>query len=79
MSGTLYAFNDAFDAAIILAENLCRGMNQDILMFMFIDLKKVLNIITQRKRFPERRLVSDVAFARDPYRRFEIEHVGLVH
>lgn len=78
MGGELYAFTDAFDAAFILVQDLRRGMNQDIPIFMFTDSKQVFDIMTRGKRPMEKRLAIDVAAACNAYRRFEIERVGLV-
>lgn len=46
---------------------------------MLTDSKQVLDIITRGKRPTEKRLAVDVVAAREAYKRFEIDQVGLVN
>lgn len=78
MKRDLRSFADAFDDAFIHVQDLHRGMNQGIPIFMFSVPKQVFDIISRRKRATKRRLAIDAAATRDAYRRFEIKRVSFV-
>lgn len=73
----LYAFTNGYNAAIVTARDLRRATGQKIPIVLLTDSKQFLDIITRRKRPTERRLSIDAAVARDAFRRFDIERVGL--
>lgn len=78
MGGELHAFTDAFNADIVLAVDLSRAVERKLPIQMFTDSKQVFDVITRGKSPTEKRLAVDVTAARDAYRRFHIDRVGLV-
>lgn len=78
MGGELYAFTDAFDAVITVSNDLATAFQKKIPIRILTDSKQVFDVITRGKRPTEKRLAIDVVAAREAYRRFEIDRVGLV-
>lgn len=78
MAGETYAFTAAFDFAYILKHDLERIFMQPIALKMFTDSKQLFDVITRASHTAEKRLMIDVAAAREAYNNFEISNVGLV-
>ena len=78
MAGEVYAFADAFDAAYILKHDLERVYGQPLPLVMLTDSKQMFDVITRASHTTEKRLMIDVAAARDAYNKHEISNVGLV-
>jgi len=78
MAGEVYAFADAFDAAYILKHDLERAYGQPLPLVMLTDSKQIFDVITRASHTTEKRLMIDVAAARDAYNKHEISNVGLV-
>jgi len=78
MAGEVYAFADAFDAAYILKHDLERVYRQPLPLVMLTDSRQMLDVITRASHTTEKRLMIDVAAARDVYNKHEISNVGLV-
>ncbi len=78
MAGEVYAFADAFDTAFILKHDLERIYHQHLPLVMLTDSKQMFDVITRASHTTEKRLMIDVAAAREAYNRHEISNVGLV-
>lgn len=78
MAGEVYAFADAFDAAYIIKHDLERIYRQRLPLVMLTDSKQMFDVITRASHTTEKRLMIDVAAAREAYNRHEISNVGLV-
>lgn len=78
MAGETYAFTTAFDFAYILKHDLERVLRQPIALKMFTDSKQLFDVITRASHTTEKRLMIDIASAREAYKNFEISNVGLV-
>ena len=78
MAGEVYAFADAFDAAFIIKHDLERIYDQHLPLVMLTDSKQMFDVITRASHTTKKRLMIDVAAAREAYKRYEISNVGLV-
>lgn len=78
MGGKVYAFADVFDAAFIIRHVLERIYAQHLPLVMLTDSKQLFGVITRASHTTEKRLMIDVAAAREAYNRYEISNVGLV-
>ena len=78
VAGEDYAFADAFDAAYILKYDLERVYNQPLPVVMLTDSKQTFDVMTRATHTTEKRLMIDIAAAREAYNRHEISNVGLV-
>jgi len=74
----VYAFADAFDATFILKHDLERIYLQHLPLVMLTDSKQMFDVITRTSHTTEKRLMIDVAAARETYNRNEMSNVGLV-
>jgi len=79
MAGEVYAFADAFDAAFILTHDLERIYRQHLPLVMLTDSKQIFDVITRASHTTEKRLMIDVAAAREAYNSNEMSNVGLVN
>ena len=78
MAGEVSAFSDAFDAAYILKHDLERVYDEPLPLVMPTDSKQMFDVITRASHTTKKRLMIDVAAARDAYNEHEISNVGLV-
>ena len=78
MAVEVYALADAFDAAFIIKHDLERIYDQHLPLVMLKDSKQMFDVITRASHTTEKRLMIDVAAAREAYKRYEISNVGLV-
>lgn len=78
MAAEVYAFVDAFDAVMILAHDLWKTLDQEIPLYLFTDSKQLFDAILKGKHTTEKRLMIDVRCARQAYKDFEIDSIGLV-
>jgi len=78
MAGEAHMFADAFDAAFIIRHDLERLYLQHLPLVMLTDSKQIFDVITRASHTAEKRLMIDVAVAREAYNRYEISSVGLV-
>lgn len=78
MAGEFYAFDDAFDTAFILKHDLQRIYQQHIPLVMLASSKQMFHVITKASPTTEKRLIIDVAAAREAYNRHEISNLGLL-
>eukprot|EP00180_Rhodochaete_pulchella_P000372 Plantae.Rhodophyta-Rhodochaete_pulchella.ctg12617.p2 GENE.Plantae.Rhodophyta-Rhodochaete_pulchella.ctg12617~~Plantae.Rhodophyta-Rhodochaete_pulchella.ctg12617.p2 ORF type:complete len:137 (-),score=21.90 Plantae.Rhodophyta-Rhodochaete_pulchella.ctg12617:1933-2343(-) len=78
MAGETYAFADGFDSSFMIRYDLELILKQEIPLTMLTDSKQVFDVITKASHPTERRLLIDIAAAREVYNRNEISNVGLV-
>ena len=78
MAGETYAFADALDFTLSVRHDLTTIYNRRIPISMFTDSKQLFDVITKATYPTERRLMIDVAAARECYTRFEISNIALV-
>lgn len=78
MAAEVCAFMDAFDVGTVMARDLRSLLGKDIPINMFTDSKQLFDALTRGKQTTEKRLMIDIASAREAYKRFEIQAVGLV-
>lgn len=78
MAGEVYAFANAFDEAFIIKYDLERLYKQPVPLTMLTDSKQLFDVITRASHTTEKRLMIDIAAAREAYNRKEISNVGLV-
>ena len=72
------AFAEAFDAAFILKTDLQEVLYQPVPLDMLTDSKSLFDVITKNSSTTEKRLMIDIASARESYGRLEISNIGLV-
>lgn len=78
MGAEVYAFADAFDRSFVIRKDLERLLGVKIQLHMFTDSKQLFDAMTKGQQTTEKRLMIDIAAAREAYRSFEIAQVGLV-
>ena len=74
----VYDFAYAFYAAYTLKNDFERVYDQPLPLIMQTDLKQMFDVITRASPTTWKRLMIDVAAARDAYSKHEISNVGLV-
>ena len=78
MAGEVYAFGAAFDEAYMLRHDLERLYDCYIPLTILTDSKQLFDVVTRGSHPTEKRLLIDIAAAREAYNRREISNVGLV-
>ncbi|OSX76619.1 hypothetical protein BU14_0183s0011 [Porphyra umbilicalis] len=78
MAGEVYAFSAAFDEAFVIRYDLERLYRRRIPLNMFTDSKQLFDVVTKASHPTEKRLLVDIAAARQAYNRQDLSNVGLV-
>ena len=78
LGGEVYAFASGFDRAFMLKHDLETIYRTKIPLHMLTDSLQMFDVITKGSSTTEKRLMIDIASARECYTRHEISHVGLV-
>lgn len=78
MGGEVYAFTEGFDCSFLLRHDLQRLYGKLILLQIRTDSKQMFDVITKASSTTERRLMIDIAAARQAYELEEISNIGLV-
>lgn len=78
LGGEVYAFADGFDRAYIMRHDLQMILKKNIQLHMYTDSLQMFDVITKGSSTTEKRLMIDIASARQCYNREEISQVGLV-
>jgi len=78
MAGEVYAFSAAFDEAFVIRYDLERIYRQRIPLNLFTDSKQLFDVVTKASHPTEKRLMVDVAAARQAYNRQDLSNVGLI-
>eukprot|EP00172_Hildenbrandia_rubra_P000685 Plantae.Rhodophyta-Hildenbrandia_rubra.ctg13760.p1 GENE.Plantae.Rhodophyta-Hildenbrandia_rubra.ctg13760~~Plantae.Rhodophyta-Hildenbrandia_rubra.ctg13760.p1 ORF type:complete len:195 (-),score=19.65 Plantae.Rhodophyta-Hildenbrandia_rubra.ctg13760:621-1205(-) len=78
LGAEVYAFCDAMDITAAFQIALRPVVSRVLPVHMYTDSKSLLDTITQRSQTREKRLLIDLAMARDAYKKKEINNVGWV-
>jgi hypothetical protein len=78
MAAETLAFVDAFDNAFILRHELSRMMGTNIPILMMTDSRALFDVITRARYTTERRLMVDIAAAREAYKERTMSNIGLI-
>lgn len=78
LGGEVYAFSAGFDRGFILQYDLQTIYKRAIPLHMMTDSLQLFDVITKGSATTEKRLMIDVAAARESYNKYEISNVGLV-
>ena len=78
MAAEVIAFSDLFDAAFTIKHDISLLLGQDVQLQLFTDNKSLFDVISKGSRTSERRLMLDVAAAREGFKVGDISNIGLV-
>lgn len=78
LAGEVYAFAEAFDEAFIIRYDLERIYGKHIPLSLYTDSKQLFEVVTKASHPTEKRLMVDIAAAREAYNRHDISNVGLI-
>lgn len=78
MAGEVYAFTAALDEAFTIRYDLEELYRQRIPLLMLTDSKQLFDVVTRTSHPTEKRLLIDIAAAREAYNRQDLSNVGLV-
>lgn len=78
MAAEVIAFADLFDSAFTLREELSSLLNRHVHLDLFTDSKSLFDIISRGSKTSEKRLMLDVAAAREGFKNQDISNIGLV-
>ena len=68
MSGEVIAFSDMFDIAISMSVELSKILNRKVPMQLLTDSKSLFDVISKGSRTSEKRIMLDIAAAREGFR-----------
>lgn len=78
MVGEVAAFMEGFDHVFSISRDHHLMLGSRAEVYMFTDFKQLFDALTKGKETTERRLMIEIMAARQAYRRFEIDGIGLV-
>lgn len=78
IAGEVFAFTACLDEAFTLRYDLEQLYNCRIPLNIFTDSKQLFDVVTRASHPTEKRLLIDVAAAREAYNRGDLSNVGLV-
>ena len=78
MTGEVIAFGDMFEVAVTLTEDLCSILRHNVPLELLTDSKAMLDVISKGFKTSEKRLMLDIAAARDGFRDKSISDIGFV-
>jgi len=78
MAGEVIAFSDMFDVAVTLAEEIRTTFQRPIPLHLLTDSKALFDIISKGSRTSEKRMMLDIAAAREGFRDHVISDIGFV-
>lgn len=78
MAGEVIAFSDMFDVAVTLAEELRTIYKRSVPLHLLTDNKALFDIISKGSRTSEKRMMLDIAAAREGFRDRVILDIGFV-
>lgn len=73
-----YSFADCFDSAYTLKDELYRVFRKTVTIAMLTDSGCLFDVVVKSTRTSEKRLMIDIATARDAYEKFEIDDIGWI-
>ena len=78
MAAETLAFVEGFDNAYLILHDLERMLGKEIPLIMLTDCKLLFDAITRSRYTTERRLMVDIASAREAYQERTISNIGLI-
>lgn len=78
LAAEVIAFADVFDCAFTLSNEISSLLNRNINLDIFTDSKSLFDIISKGSKTSEKRLMLDVAAAREGFKTQDISNIGLV-
>lgn len=72
------AFSDGFDQAFVLRRDIEQLLGKRIAITMLTDSQSLFDIITKSSYSTEKRILIDIACAKEAYRKKELSDIGLV-
>ncbi len=78
MAAEVIAFSDAFDVGYTLATELSSLLGRKVPLILLTDSKSLFDVISKGSRTSEKRMMLDIAAARERYRRRDIFNIGFV-
>jgi len=78
MAGEVIAFSDMFDIAVTLAEEIRTTFERRVPLHLLTDSKALFDIISKGSRTSEKRMMLDIAAAREGFRDRVISDIGFV-
>ena len=78
MAGEVIAFSDLFDVAVTLAAELKSLLLQPVSVQLFTDSKSLFDVFSKGSRTSEKRMMLDIAAAREGFREKVISDIGFV-
>ena len=78
MAGEVIAFSDLFDVAVTISLELRHLLDIEVPVQLFTDSKCLFDVISKGSRTSEKRMMIDIAAAREGFKRKEISDIGFV-
>ena len=78
MAGEVIAFSDLFDVAATLSDEVGKILGKKIPVRLFTDNKSLFDVISKGSRTSEKRMMLDIAAAREGFRDKVISDIGFV-
>lgn len=78
MAGEVIAFSDLFDVATTLASELELILSHKVPVQLFTDIKSLFDVISKGSRTSEKRMMLDIAAAREGFKNKTISDIGFV-
>lgn len=78
MAGEVIAFADMSDAAVTINKELSRILGKPIPLQLLTDSKCLFDVISKGSKTSEKRLMLDIAVAREQFRVADVSDIGLV-
>ena len=78
MAGKVIAFSDLFDVAATLSDELQAVLGKKVPVQLFTDSKSLFDVISRGTRTSEKRMMLDIAAAREGFRDKIISDIGFV-
>lgn len=78
MSGEVIAFSDMFDYAIAISKDIAKLLGRTIPIQLLTDSKSLFDVISKGSRTSEKRMMLDIAAAREGFRDKIISGIGFI-
>lgn len=78
MSGEVIAFSDLFDVAITFAQEIGIMLSRKVPVQLLTDSKSLFDVVSKGSRTSEKRMMLDIAAAREAFRDKTISDIGFV-
>ena len=78
MAGEVIAFSDMFDVGVTIAEELRITLHKEVPLHLLTDSKSLFDVVSKGTKTSEKRLMLDIAAAREGFRDRVISDIGFV-